>query len=137
MSLVLDASAALAWCFQDEASPAVDGLMAQIATEGATVPSIWRLEVTNGLRSGIRRQRLTSLQRNLLLAELANLPIDADPETDLQAWTRTLQLADAHGLSDYDASYLEVALRLSLPLATLDGSLRRAAQSAGVMLLPI
>jgi predicted nucleic acid-binding protein len=111
--------------------------MAQIAAEGATVPSIWRLEVANGLRSGVRRQRLTNLERNLLLSELANLPIDADLETDQQAWTRTLQLADAHGLSDYDASYLELALRISLPLATLDGALRRAGQSAGVMLLPV
>jgi predicted nucleic acid-binding protein len=137
VSLVLDASTTLAWCFHDEASPAVDDLMAQIAGEGAKVPSIWRLEVANGLRSGVRRQRLTNLERNLLLSELANLPIDADLETDQQAWTRTLQLADAHGLSDYDASYLELALRISLPLATLDGALRRAGQSAGVMLLPV
>jgi len=65
--------------------------MARIAAAGATVPSIWRLEVANGLRSGIRRQRLTNLQRNLLLGELSHLPIEADLEADRQAWTRNLR----------------------------------------------
>ena len=135
MSLVLDGSAALAWCFADETTPAVDAVMDQVAEAGAVVPAIWRLEVANGLQAGLRRGRLDAKRRNAMLAALADLPIGADPETDRHAWTATLRLADRHVLTLYDASYLELALRLGLPMATLDKALRSAADTAGVPLL--
>lgn len=137
MSLVLDGSAVLAWCFEDETTPAIDALMQRVADVGAVVPSIWRLEVANALHAGIRRGRMTSVIRDLLLEALADMPVDVDPETNRQAWTRTVRLAEQYGLTIYDASYLEVALRRSLPLASLDKALRNAAAAAGVSLLGI
>lgn len=135
MNLVLDGSVTLAWCFADETTPAIDALMLRVAREGATAPAIWRLEVANGLRSAMRRGRVTKETRDGHLADLRDMNIESDPETDRFAWSTTLRLADRHGLTPYDASYLELALRLNLPLASLDRALRDAAQAEGVPLL--
>lgn len=132
MSLVLDGSAALAWCFADEVTPAIDAVMDEIAETGAVVPNLWHLEVANGLRSGMRRGRLEAARRDAMLGALADLPIETDPETDRYAWTTTVRLSDQHGLTPYDASYLELAARLSLPLATLDRALGAAARAVGL-----
>ena len=132
MSLVLDGSAALAWCFEDEATPAIDRLFEGIALHGAVVPALWRLEVANGLQAGVRRRRLDVSRRDRLLSALDKLDIRTDPDTDRFAWTTTVSLADQFRLTLYDASYLELARRHTLPLATLDQELRRAAEHAGV-----
>ena len=137
MSLVLDGSAALAWCFEDESTTAIDAVMMQVAGEGAVVPAIWRLEVANGLQSGIRRGRLTASKRDGLLAALAEMDIAADAETDRYAWTTTVRLAERHSLTIYDASYVELAQRLSFPLATLDAAMRNAGRACGLALLGI
>jgi predicted nucleic acid-binding protein len=137
MSVVLDGSVALAWCFDDERTPAVEALLMQVADNGAVVPAIWRLEVANGLRSGIRRGRLDAATRDFLLADMALMDIAADDETDRYAWTTTVALSERHGLTPYDASYLELAQRLNLPLATLDAALRKAAQAAHVALVDV
>lgn len=135
MTLVLDGSAALAWCFEDEGSPAIDAVMLQVAAEGAVVPAIWRLEVANGLQSAVRRTRLTASVRDAMLAALAEMDIATDPETDRYAWTTTQRLAERHGLTLYDACYVELAQRLSLPLATLDAAMRAAGRACGLVLL--
>lgn len=135
MSLVLDGSAVLAWCFRDETTQGIDALMTRVADRGAVVPAIWRLEVANGLQTGVRRGRITVADRDGTLADLADLDIRTDPETDRYAWTTTRRLADRFGLTSYDASYLELAQRLGLPLASLDKALRAAAAGAGVDLL--
>ncbi len=135
MSLVLDGSVALAWCFSDETTPVIDEVMLRAARNGAVVPSIWRLEVANGLRSAIRRRRLTASARDDLLAAFTEMRIDTDTDTDRQAWTTTLILADRHGLTPYDASYLDLACRRRIPLASLDRILRSAAQAEDVPLL--
>ena len=132
MSLVLDGSAALAWCFEDEATPTIDRLFEGIALQGAVVPALWRLDVANGLQAGVRRRRLDAARRDGLLAALAKLDIRTDPDTDRFAWTATVNLADRFQLTLYAASYLELARRHNLPLATLDQELRRAAGLAGV-----
>jgi predicted nucleic acid-binding protein len=137
VSLVLDGSAALAWCFEDESTPAVDAVMMQVAREGAVVPAIWRLEVANGLQSGVRRRRLTPSRRDALLAALAEMDIAADAETDRYAWTTTVRLAERHSLTIYNASYVELAQRLSFPLATLDAAMRNAGRACGLTLLGI
>lgn len=137
MSLVLDGSAALAWCFEDEITPAIDALMLQVANSGAVVPSIWRLEVANGLQSALRRGRLTEAKRDAMLAALADLDIVTDPETDRYAWTATVRLAGRYALTIYDASYVELAQRLSLPLATLDTAMRDAGRLCGLSLLGV
>jgi predicted nucleic acid-binding protein len=135
VSLVLDASFALSWYFEDERTPVADALLDRVADQGATVPGLWRLEIANGLRTAIRRNRIDQGFRDRAIAQLARLPITVDPDTDRYAWTTTLQLADRFVLTPYDAAYVELAQRLVLPLATLDDPLRAAATALGVALL--
>jgi predicted nucleic acid-binding protein len=137
VSLVLDCSATLAWVYGDETTGAVCAVFEAVAAGGAWVPSLWRLEVANVLEIGVRRGRHDGAFRDATLADLALLPIRLDPETDQQAWGATAQLAARHGLTLYDAAYLELARRRSLPLATLDRELRVAALAEDVPLLGI
>ena len=129
MSLVLDASTTLAWYFDDETTPETDAVLEQVARAGAVVPSLWRLEVANAFQMALRRKRITSSYRDEALAQLRDMPISIDLETDAQAWTATLRLAERFSLTLYDATYLELAQRQNLPLATLDQELRGAANS--------
>jgi predicted nucleic acid-binding protein len=135
VSLVLDSSVTLAWAYSEETTPAIQQVFGRIADHGAYVPALWRLEVANVLETGVRRGRTDSAFRDAVLADLALMPIRLDLETDRQAWGATLQLAVAHRLTLYDASYLELAQRRKLPLATLDRDLRTAANRERVVLL--
>ncbi len=137
MSLILDSSAALAWIYADEITPAIRQVFDLLHENGAWVPSLWRLEVANILEMGVRRARHDVAFRDATLADLALLPINLDAETDRQAWGATLRLAERHRLTLYDAAYLELAQRLRLPLATLDSDLRAAASDESVPLLGI
>jgi predicted nucleic acid-binding protein len=137
VSLVLDSSAALAWFYADETTPAVRQVFEILAKGGAWVPSLWRLEVANILEIGIRRGRHDIAFCHATLADVSLLPINVDPETDRQAWGPTLQLAHRRRLTLYDAAYLELAQRRGLPLATLDSDLRTAATAENVQLLGI
>jgi predicted nucleic acid-binding protein len=136
VSLVLDGSAALAWCFDDESTAPVDAIMLKVANEGAVTPSLWRFEVANGLQTAIRRKRIDVAYRDRMLDNLAALNIRIDAESDSYVWSATAQLAAVHGLTVYDAAYLELAQRRRLPLATLDAALARAAEQAGVEVIP-
>ncbi len=135
MSLVLDSSATLAWIYGDETTDAIRALFDQVADEGAAVPALWRLEVANSLTVALRRHRIDEEFRRAALADLAMLDIRTDPNTDAQAWSATLHLADRFRLTLYDAAYLELAQRRKLPLATLDQDLRKAGATLGVTLL--
>jgi predicted nucleic acid-binding protein len=135
VSFILDSSATLAWIFPEVRTDAIMNLFGLVADNGAVVPELWRIEVANTLNVGIRRGRITKAYRKRILAILENLPVSVDGETRKHTWGRTLELADLHQLTVYDATYLELALRLSLPLATLDDDLRNAAQREGVPLL--
>ncbi len=135
MTLVVDASVALTWYFQDEKSPATEAVLDQIGRTGAVVPPLWRLEVANAFQVGIRRKRIDSQYRLDSLEDLGRLPILIDSECDGYVWTRTLELSDRYGLTIYDACYLELADRHNLPLATLDRELRIAARALGIGLL--
>jgi len=134
---VIDASLTLSWYFEDERTPAADAVLDQVSSEGAVVPSLWRLETANGLQVAIRRQRIDTAFRDRALTHLARLPITIDAETDARAWTATLQLADRFQLTIYDAAYLELAQRHTLPLATRDKALREAAAALGLPLLGV
>ncbi len=134
MSLVLDSSLTLAWFFEDERSALADAVLRQVAESGAVVPSLWRLEIANALQMAVRHRRIDARFRDASLADLRSLPIDVDPETDRHAWAATLKLAERCNLTLYDAAYLELAQRVSLPLASLDQQLRAAAKSIGVPL---
>ncbi len=131
--LVLDASAALAWAYADEAGRP-DEVIDHVTANGGHVPSHWILEVTNSLLVGARRGRLKGGQWQQLLVEIAALPIQVDSETAIRGWDAIPALAEQFQLTSYDAAYLELALRLGAPLATLDQDLARAARKAGVTL---
>jgi predicted nucleic acid-binding protein len=125
----------MARAFPDEQTDIILEVFEFIAQFGAVVPQLWRIENANSLKVGIRRRRITMEDRSGILADLDDLPILADDETRDRAWVETLALADKHRLTLYDATYLELALRLSLSLATLDDDLRNAAQREAVTLL--
>ena len=135
MSVVIDSSITLAWVYSDETTESVNRVFGLLSKGGAWVPGLWRLEVANVLEMGVRRKRHDGAFRDATLGDLAQLPIEVDPDTDQQAWDATLGLAIRHQLTLYDAAYLELALRRGLPLATLDEDLRRAGSAEKVRLL--
>jgi predicted nucleic acid-binding protein len=133
---VVDASAALAWCFADEATAATAALLDRFESEHAEVPSLWHLELANALAVGERNGRITPARTSEFIALIGELPIVIDPKTSDLALGNVLDLARSERLSAYDASYLELAMRRGLPLATKDGDLADAARRVGVALLP-
>lgn len=135
MSLVLDSSVTLARIYREETTDAVLRVFDLVQKEGAWVPSLWRLEVANILQLGVRRGRNNAQFRDDTFADLSNLPILVDPDTDLHAWGPTVRLAIRHRLTLYDAAYLELAQRRRLPLATLDRDLRAAAVAEMIPLM--
>ena len=135
MSFVLDNSVALAWCFEDEQTPSVMALLDRVTETGAIAPLLWPLEALNGLMVAERRRRLNAATRAALTAFLRDLPIMLDLDTAERAWREAAQLAERFGLSVYDATYLELALRRRLPLASLDQGLREAAGAMGIDVL--
>jgi predicted nucleic acid-binding protein len=134
-AFVLDCSVALAWFLPGERSAATDALLDQATEVGALVPGLWRLEVGNVLLIAERKGRIARTHRLTALAALRYLSIRIDPETSDQAWSGTMELAAEHGLTLYDAAYLELGLRAGLPIATLDQALAQAARSVGVVVL--
>jgi predicted nucleic acid-binding protein len=133
--LVLDASVALAWCFKNEATAAADTVLERLATETASVPAIWHLEIANVLVMSERRRRITPANSTEFIALLETLVIVVDEQTPARAFTRVLDLAREERLTAYDAAYLELAMRLGLPLASKDGDLCDAAERLGVSVL--
>jgi predicted nucleic acid-binding protein len=134
-NLVLDSSVTLAWIYGDETTDTVRQIFHAVAENGAVVPSLWRLEVANSLTMAVRKRRIPLEFRGAALADLALLDITTDQQTDSQAWTETLKIADLFQLTVYDAAYLELARRRNLPLATLDQELRTAATAFTVKLV--
>ena len=135
MSLVLDASMAIAWMFEDEHTPSVLAALQRVASEGAIVPSLWRLEVANALRTAVRRQRCPANYADGCLRRLGRLEIDIDVETDAHAWGQTRAISREEDLTLYDAAYLELALRGGYLLASNDRDLLAAARRRGVDVL--
>ena len=131
--VVLDASFVIAWAFK-EPPPELDSLIRQVVEDVACVPVHWILEITSTLVIGERRGKLQPGQRQEILKTIRLLPIQTDDETWLRGWDAIPALAERYGLTTYDAAYLELAMRLDAPLATLDQDLARAARKAGVRL---
>ena len=129
---VLDASVALSWCFADEENPYARMVLHMLREADAIVPTIWPLEIANALVVAERRRRLKPTETSRFLSLIEGLDIVMDPGTPSHAFGETLSLARRHGLSAYDAAYLELAVRDALPLATLDGDLKNAARKLGL-----
>lgn len=132
MAFVADASVTAAWFLPNQANGYTDAALARLTDEPARVPCLWPFEFANLLVALERRRKLTRAQIAGIIARLAPLPLGVDPVAP--APTRLLELARQHGLSAYDAGYLELALRLGVRLASKDGPLRAAAERIDVLL---
>jgi predicted nucleic acid-binding protein len=135
MAFVLDCSMTMAWVFPDEATEATDALRESLISDSAVVPALWPIEVANVLLVATRRGRIAEGDWGRLRRALAALPIDVDPTSAERVLEAVLPLASEHRISAYDAMYLELSLRLGLPLATLDRRLSAACENAGVKTL--
>ena len=133
---VLDASVALSLIFEDEFSPYSDAMSEVMKRGQAVVPIVWPLEIANAILSAVRRGRVPETDAALLIGTIDRLWVNIDrgiaPESLTQA---TVTVGIAHKVSAYDASYLELAMRRGLPLATQDERLKRAAGAAGIDIL--
>jgi predicted nucleic acid-binding protein len=131
--LVLDASVTLTAILPEEAHGDVArAILDRVATAGAAVPVLWRIEVGNALLTNERRGRLPAGRVEAICRQLDALPIQPDPETTAHAWGTTIALARKHRLTVYDACYLELAQRRRLKLASFDAALLRAAAAEGI-----
>jgi predicted nucleic acid-binding protein len=132
MPFVLDASATLAWHFDDETLAAAEVISERSYVDQAVVPHHWLLEVTSALLKGERRGRSKPAASALFLRRLRALDLEVEASDPDHVYDAVFPLARAHRLSVYDAAYLELAGRRGLPLATLDGPLAAAARAVGL-----
>lgn len=132
-AFVLDASTVLAWLLKDTRQNEADVLIRRARNEGASAPRLMALEVPNGLRNRIRRGMLSARERDDLIGDFLQLPIEWDDEADVPALVRA---SERHDLTIYDAAYLDLATRRGIALATLDERLAKAARVAGLALIP-
>jgi predicted nucleic acid-binding protein len=135
MSIVLDASMAIAWLFSAKREEMSRIAVRRIIASGGIVPAHWKLEIANVLLLAIRTGRCRRDYADRSLERLTRLRLEVDQETDRQAWGETRRLAREHKLTMYDAAYLELAMRSKAALASLDRALLLAAKRAGLEVL--
>ncbi len=133
---VVDNSVVMSWCFEDEADRYADSVLDRLSGATALVPSIWPLEVVNILLVAERRKRLNASDSVRFISLLLQLPIVVEHGRAEQTMRDLIALGRAHNLSSYDASYLDLAMRKGVPIATLDGKLMEAAKAVDVKILP-
>lgn len=131
---IIDNSIVMSWCFEDEENGYSDDVLESLEFGEAYAPAIWPLEVGNVLLVAERKQRLGEAAVARFLMLLNSLPIAVEQESPDRMFREIVSLARRHGLSTYDASYLELAMRLGLPLATRDAALVKAAADCQVPL---
>lgn len=135
-AFVLDALVTLAVLFEDESSPYADAVVELLRREEAVASRVWPLEVANAILTAVRRGRVSEADTPLLVGAMNGLRVDVDRETaDASLALAAVNLGIAYRLTAYDASYLELAIRRDLPLATIDRRLRYAASAAGIPIL--
>ena len=135
INFVLDNSVAMRWLLDsgkvsDQAY--AEKVLISLSDRDAFVPNLWHLEASNVLLGAERRSEITIGEIEGFISQLENLPIQVDPLTAHQSFSRTLALGRAYYLSSYDAAYLELAIREGIPLATLDKKLMKAAKKSNV-----
>lgn len=133
MPFVLDNSVVSGWFLEDQATPYTETIARRMEDDRAIVPPLWQLEFANVLRTACRKQRLVAAEAHAIIDQICGLPIEIDTVTPGPA--ELLALALRHNLSSYDAAYLELALRMQIPVATKDGPLRDAAEASGIGLV--
>jgi predicted nucleic acid-binding protein len=129
---VLDNSVVMAWCFQDEANAYAHAVLDSLQAREAVVPAIWPLEVGNVLLVAERKNRLSQADSAHFLSLLNGLPILVEQESPDRMFKEIVALACDSQLSTYDASYLDLAMRSGLPIATSDGALLKAMKKCRV-----
>lgn len=135
MPFVLDASVAMGWSFRDERNAYAHGVLRRLRADSAMVPAVWVLEVANGLLVAERRGRFSPADIATVCENLGDLPVEVVDVTFDQAMSTVLNLGRTEQLSAYDATYLDLAMRERLPLATQDDRLWAAAGRVGVELI--
>ena len=135
MNFVLDNSVAMRWFFGDgkpQELAYAKKVLNEMKQMGAIVPVTWGLEAANVIARAEAKGLVTEARSTIFLELLSGLDITADTATFAYSLADILGLARRYNLSSYDASYLELALRMGLPLSTLDEDLQKAAKKAGV-----
>ncbi|WP_295849503.1 type II toxin-antitoxin system VapC family toxin [uncultured Xylophilus sp.] len=137
--IVIDASAVAPWVLPDEATPVSEQLYADVMTSSRQffAPHLWLWETSNILLSAFKRRRVTQDELDAGLALIDACPVEFDAPPNLHYRAQTLRLAQAHSLSFYDASYLQLALRLNGQLVSLDRALVTAAKACGIPCLDL
>lgn len=133
--VIVDASIAMTWCYPDEHSQYAYHVLDRLRHTRGVVPSLWAIEIANAVIIGERRYRLTPADTQRFLELLQGLFFETDSQTSERALAESLSLARQFNLSVYDATYLELAIRKRMPLATLDNRLLEAAKAAGVAIM--
>lgn len=133
MPFVADNSVVSGWYLAKQATSYTDAVLDKLRHDTAIVPPLWELELVNVARTAVKRSTLTDDEARLAVSFVLGLPITVDraivpPE-------RVLSLSLTYDLTAYDAAYLELAMRLKLPIAAKDGALRGAAEKAGISLV--
>lgn len=132
-SFVADASVAIAWVHPAQATPETDAMLDRLsAGDSLVVPALWPLEVANALTVLRRRRKLTPDEARTAIEIIRELPAVIDHEAAAVAFTRLVDLASEHELTVYDATYIELATRRQLPLASNDARMKQAAIRSGV-----
>ncbi len=135
-SWVMDSSVAFAWIHPSQSSDATNQLLDEVAAGASiVVPILWFSEIANSLLVLQRRKKLTAIERKMALETLAKLVFTVDEEAGKVVFGKTSELAERYDLTVYDATYLEIAIRRQLPLASRDDALNEAAKKAGIQTL--
>lgn len=132
---VVDNSIVMAWCFEDKATKYTDAVQEILINHRAFVPAIWPLEAANVLLVAERNKRISKADSGRFIALLSQLPIEVVQSEPGRVFYDTLSLARQHKLSSYDASYLELAIRKGLPIASSDKAIIRAAKSIKIAIV--
>ncbi len=132
--VIVDASVAASWCFEDETSAFTEAVLDDVTQNGARVPALWLFEMSNVLATAERRGRIDTERVARFLQALLALPVEVDHVEKTALLPALVRIARSHSLTAYDASYLELAMRSGLPLATRAAALQAAAERVGVTL---
>ena len=135
MRFVLDASVTMSWCFEDETTNESQRILKLFFQNEAIVPAIWPFEVGNAMLTALRTKRLKAAEGAKFFALLATFPIEVESCLLPEVAGRLMPLASQHGLSCYDAAYVELALRERLPIATIDRRVKQSARTLGLKCL--
>lgn len=134
-SFAADASVAIAWVHPSQANAETEAMLDRLADgDSLVVPALWPLEVANALTILRRRRKLTPEEARTAIEIIRELPVIIDHEAATVAFTRLVDLASKHELTVYDTTYIELAMRRQLPLASNDARMKQAATRSGVEL---